>query len=160
MNKEVIRHHILHQLRVECDNATRSATAAHEAATNEESKAENKYDTRGLEASYLAEGQSRRVLELEQAIALYEKLEIVEFTEQTPIRLTALVTLEDHQSQSKCLFIGPVSGGLKVAIDELECMVVTPQSPLGSSLLGKRVDDEVSINTAGRSVHYDIVKVI
>ena len=28
-------------------------------ATNEENKAEDKYDTRGLEASYLAHGQSK-----------------------------------------------------------------------------------------------------
>ena len=37
-----------------------------EAATNEESKAENKYDTRGLEASYMAQAQSLRVSELKK----------------------------------------------------------------------------------------------
>lgn len=33
-------------------------------ATHEDTKAENKYDTHGLEASYLARAQSERVLDL------------------------------------------------------------------------------------------------
>ena len=36
-----------------------------QAATHEESKAENEYDTRGLEASYLAGAQSKRAAEIE-----------------------------------------------------------------------------------------------
>ena len=39
---------------------TKAALAAHEAATHSESKAEDQYDTRGLEASYLAGAQSKR----------------------------------------------------------------------------------------------------
>ena len=42
------------------DVLTRAAQTAYEAATAEENIAENKYDTLGLEASYLATGQARR----------------------------------------------------------------------------------------------------
>lgn len=159
INKESVRKDILRQLRDDYENAIQSAADAHDAATNEESKAENKYDTRGLEASYLAEGQSRRVAELEQAIAMYEKLEIAEFTGESPIRLTALVTLEDSLEHCKRLFIGPVSGGMKVVLGELEYMVVTPKAPLGRSLIGKRVGEEVTISAAGCTTHYDIIDI-
>lgn len=159
INKESIRKAILRQLRDDYNNAIQSAADAHDAATNEESKAENKYDTRGLEASYLAEGQSRRVAELEQAIAMYEKLDVAELTDGSPIRLTALVTLEDAQAQCKRLFIGPVSGGLKVVLEDVEYMVVTPKAPLGGSLIGKHVGDEVTINAAGNTTHYDIIDI-
>lgn len=149
----------MRQLRDNYDCAIKSAAAAHDAATNEESKAENKYDTRGLEASYLAEGQSRRVAELEQAVATYEQLELAEFTDASSIRLTALVTLEDAQEQCKCFFIGPLSGGLKVAQGDIECMVVTPEAPLGKTLIGKFVGEEIMLDIAGSKVYYSIVDI-
>ena len=37
----------------------KAARASHAEATHESSKAESKYDTRGLEAAYLAGGQAR-----------------------------------------------------------------------------------------------------
>ncbi len=148
---------MLRQLRDDYKSAIKSAADAHDAATNDESKAENKYDTRGLEASYLAEGQSRRVAELEQSIATYEKLELALFTGLSPVRLTALVTLEDAQQQCKRLFIGPVSGGLKVSLEGEAYMVVTPKAPLGAALMGKHIGDEVMITSAGQVLHYDIV---
>ena len=45
-----------------------------EEATDEQSKAENKYDTRGLEASYLARGQSRQARETEAALEQFAAL--------------------------------------------------------------------------------------
>jgi transcription elongation GreA/GreB family factor len=161
INKEHIRQGILSQLRVDYENAVRSANTAHEAATNEESKAENKYDTRGLEASYLAEGQSRRVAEIEEEVAVYEKLEFTHFTGQAKIRLTALVTLQegDNENTTRCLFIGPCSGGLKVVLDRLDCLVVTAKAPLGKALIGRYVGDEITINSSGSMVYYDIVDV-
>ena len=53
---------------------TRAAKASHAEATAEENRAENKYDTRGLEASYLATGQANKVLELEAAIEAFSDL--------------------------------------------------------------------------------------
>ena len=158
-DKEFIRQGILRQLRIEHQNAIRSARVAHEAATNDESKAENKYDTRGLEASYLAEGQSRRVAELEDALAVYEKIELIQFDDDTPVRITALVTLEDEHEDSQDLFIGPLSGGLKIKSNEREYLLVTPNAPLGSALIGKRVGDEVTINTPGSTRHYEIINI-
>lgn len=45
---------------------TASARSAHQAATHEESKAADRHDTFAVEASYLAAGQSARVMELEK----------------------------------------------------------------------------------------------
>lgn len=160
MDKEQIRLAILAQLRADLDNAVRAANAAHDAATNEESKAENKYDTRGLEASYLAAGQSRRVQEIEQAITDYEQLPIVDFNDDSSIRLSALVTLEDLDENQRFLFIGPHSGGLKVVIGSSECTVVTPKAPLGQALMGRLVGDEVTINTTGNGCSYEIIAIL
>ncbi len=159
IDKEIIRQTILTQLSKDHNNAVLAANTAHAAATNEESKAENKYDTRGVEASYLAEGQSRRVADLDVAIAAYEGLPLYEFDENTPIRLTALVTLVDSDDNNRCLFVGPDGGGLVLALTTGECIVVTPMAPLGKALIGKVVGDEVVIKAANQTTSYEIISV-
>jgi len=159
IDKEIIRQAVLVQLNKDYQNAVQAANTAHAAATNEESKAENKYDTRGVEASYLAEGQSRRVAELEASIAVYEGLHLSKFDENTKIRLTALVNLVDSDDNNRCLFVGPDGGGLILALSIGECIVVTPMAPLGKALIGKCVGDEVVINAAGQTISYEILSI-
>ena len=59
-NKAQLHDLILNALQGLVDNAQAAVDRAYEAATHEENIAENKYDTLGLEASYLTQGQSRR----------------------------------------------------------------------------------------------------
>src|SRR3954468_3061318 len=91
----------------------KAARAAHAEATHESSKAENKYDTRGLEAAYLAGGQARQAKEILESIALYEALVTKDFGHGEPIGLTALVELETDGARSH-YFIGPKNGGLEI----------------------------------------------
>jgi hypothetical protein len=72
----------------------KAARASHAEATHESSKAESKYDTRGLEAAYLAGGQARQAKEILDSIKLYETLTTRDFAADEPIDLTALVELD------------------------------------------------------------------
>src|SRR5258705_13951800 len=72
----------------------KAARAAHAEATHESSKAENKYDTRGPEAAYLAGGQARQAKEILESIKVYGSLHLKEFGATDPIELSALVELE------------------------------------------------------------------
>ena len=58
---------VLDRLAEDLLQAEQAAQAAHETATHEENIAENKYDTLGLEAAYLATGQVRRAEAVRQA---------------------------------------------------------------------------------------------
>ena len=60
MNKRAIIKKIIAKLTGELEVYFRAAQYARDEATHEQNKAENKYDTRGLEASYLARGQSKQ----------------------------------------------------------------------------------------------------
>jgi hypothetical protein len=117
-------------------NAARSAQAE---ATNEQSKAENKYDTRGLEASYLAHGQSRQARETEVARQQLANLPLRDFGAEDAVDLGALVELD-----GTLYFIGPSAGGTEVMHEGREVLVITPQSPLGQELIGKRRGDRVA----------------
>ena len=60
MDKLLLQQQVLERLAEDLLQAEQAMRAAHETATHEENIAENKYDTLGLEAAYLATGQARR----------------------------------------------------------------------------------------------------
>jgi transcription elongation GreA/GreB family factor len=148
VNKRLIINKIVAKLAGELEVYFRAAHYARAEATHEQNKAENKYDTRGLEASYLAHGQSRQAAEIEAAIAEFEKLNPRPFSADEAIGLGALVTLE-HGGETLLYFIGPRAGGTEVVQDKKEIFVITPQSPLGSRLMGKKRGDRPALNLGG-----------
>ena len=76
MNKRALIDKIIAHLAAERELATKAARAAHAESTHEQSKADNKYDTRGLEASYLAHGQAQQAAEIGEAILRFESLAV------------------------------------------------------------------------------------
>jgi transcription elongation GreA/GreB family factor len=136
----------------------KAARAAHAEATHESSKAENKYDTRGLEAAYLAGGQARQAKEILESIKVYGSLSLREFGTADPIDLSALVELETA-GEVGTYFIGPRSGGLEVSYKGAEIMVITPHSPLGQQLMGKKTGQRWTTNFNGSRMNYRIVSV-
>src|SRR5437660_4305002 len=91
----------------------KAARASHEEATHESSRAESKYDTRGLEASYLAGGQARQARDIMESMKLYGSLATRDFAPGDLIDLTAVVKLEMNGEPS-VYFLGPKSGGVEV----------------------------------------------
>jgi transcription elongation GreA/GreB family factor len=147
---------IVEQLEHDREVTQASLKAAHEAATHEESKAENKYDTRGLEAAYLADGQRRRLTEIEAALVAYRNLQAG--SQSTVVRVGSLVLLESEGAE-RWVFLGPDGAGLKVEVRGAEILVISPRSPLGAAILGAALDDEIDVNVGGRRHRYSIVHI-
>jgi len=159
MNKRLLKKKIVARLTEELETYLRAARASRAEATHEQSRAENKYDTRGLEASYLAKGQSRQVAELESAIATFEKMEIKNFTEGSGIEVGAVVTVE-HRGEKTTYFIATKAGGTEVIYDRNEVLVITPQSPLGEQLMEKKQGDRLKLALNGAPDPYLVVSVV
>lgn len=145
INKEQIVTLIIDELKQELNQAISAANEAHSAAVDDQSIAETQYDTLAIEASYLAEGQSRRVLELQTAIHDYQALTLTLFNENTPISLTSLVQLSKDIISKHWFFIGPASGGFRCELSEQKITVITPHSPMGQALIGKIQEDDIDI---------------
>jgi transcription elongation GreA/GreB family factor len=159
MTKEQLLHSIITALRADLAVLSTAARAAHKAATHEECIPDNKYDTTALEASYIAQGQANRAQEIRAAKESYRTLTLFAFDDDTPIRLTALVTLEDAGGNVRRLFLGPQAGGMKIIDGATEIVVITPGSPLGRGLLGLRTGDEVRAGDAATDMTFTIVAV-
>ncbi|MCX4219480.1 GreA/GreB family elongation factor [Pseudomonas sp. MCal1] len=160
MNKQTVHQLILDRLRVDLDIAERAAQTAYETATHEENIAENKYDTLGLEASYLAAGQAKRVEEIRHSLALCQNLTLRAYDDQRGIEVRALLGLEDEKGREQWLFLAPDAAGLKVDVVGQPITVITPRSPLGKSLLGKFEGDEVEILVAGTRQQFAVTEVL
>ncbi|MGE1154257.1 GreA/GreB family elongation factor [Pseudomonas kitaguniensis] len=158
MNKHAVHQLVLEKLSVDLDVAQRAAQTAYETATHEENIAENKYDTLGLEASYLAAGQARRVEEIKQALTLCHMMQLQAYDDQRGIQVGALLGLEDENGRQQWLFLAPDAAGLKVDVVGQPVTVITPRSPLGKSLLGKFEGDEVQIVVAGARQHFTVTE--
>jgi transcription elongation GreA/GreB family factor len=161
MNKTQIHQLIIEQLTLDLAVQFNAAKAAHEASTHEENIPDNKYETLALEASYVAQGQANRAQEIRRALEVYKQLTLQNFDDESSIGLTALVIMVDDNAISKTVFIGPLEGGMKL-VDQItgtEIVVITPASPLGRDLIGRRVGDQINIGIGRDSKEFEIAEV-
>lgn len=157
LDKRAVIAAVVASLEAEVVRLATAARATHAEATDAENKAENKYDTRGLEASYLAHGQSLAAHELALALTQYAALTAREFGRGDPVSLGALVTVA--APTPSVYFLGPGAGGTEVRVGDRAVTVLTPQSPLGRQLMGRRQGEVLPSIVAGRSVALTIAYV-
>ena len=158
VNKIALRDRILDQLRNELALQTQAALISREEAISEESKPENQYDMHSQEAAYLAEGQARLAAEIAANIVLYEGMSVPAIPADGLVVLGAAVAVE-HGGSRTWYFIGPRAGGLELELDGIALLVLTPQSPLGRELLGKRVGDSVRVQTRSGFVTHRVAEI-
>ena len=130
------------ELKLRLERLAKAAMDAHAAATDPGSKAESKYDTRNLEASYLASGQARHVEEMAKAVRIFESLTLPEFEMDEPIEAGALVEVDMDDGEAFFLLV-PAAGGLSVMWEDREITLLTPESGLYQKLLGLNVGDQL-----------------
>ncbi len=132
--------------------------ATYEAATHEESKPENKYDTRGLEASYLAGAQAKRISEIEELLVILTHLQVKDFGENDKINSSALIEVESQGRRSH-FFIMVKGGGLAVKFEGLNIQIITPNSPVGGALLSRKKGDVAIVENGSQIREYEILNI-
>jgi transcription elongation GreA/GreB family factor len=153
MDKFALTRSIISQLEAELALQTEAALGSREEATNEESRAEDKYDMRSQSAAYLAAGQAKLATDIAAALSAWKALTLRAFGPGDEIASGAVVTLE-AKGRTAAYLVGPHSGGLEARDGESTATVVTCASPLGRQLLGRRVGDAVQIaDRLGPVVH-------
>jgi transcription elongation GreA/GreB family factor len=147
---------ILQQLEEELRFVEQASKAAHEAATSEESKPENEYDTRALEASYLAEAQAKRAVELKRMIA---GLRSMPRTGKTAVIESGSVVELDADGTPVFYAVLPFGAGLAATVNGKKVSVVTLESPLGQVIVGKKVGDIFEFRRSGSVKEFAVKQV-
>src|SRR4051794_21966486 len=135
MDKFLLQQQVLNRLAEDLLQAEQAVRAAHETATHEENIAENKYDTLGLEAAYLATGQLRRAEAIRQALATWRQFRPRPYDVRKGIQLGALVCLVDSDDKQQHLFLGPDGGSMKLVSGTQLVQVISSEAPLGRAML-------------------------
>ncbi|MCE4538277.1 GreA/GreB family elongation factor [Pelomonas sp. P7] len=159
MDKFLLQQQVLERLAEDLLQTERAARTAHETATHEENIAENKYDTLGLEAAYLATGQARRAEEIRQAMANWRQFRPGAYDAGKGIQLGALVCLAGADGNEQQLFLGPAGGSMKLVCGAEAVQVISSDAPLGRALLGKCEGDEVSLQGAPVRQRFEVLRV-
>lgn len=131
----------------------RAHADARAGATHEEAKPENDKDTRALEQSYLARGQAMRIEALKAGLAA---LNVLALTATDTAQPGALVEASEDDGKPVFFFLAPEGGGTKL---EGGVQVVTPASPLGAALSGKRAGDDVELKVGAKTRQLTVVRV-
>ncbi len=157
VNKNDILALITIRLRADLSVCEQAVAIARDTATHKDTQGSSRYETMGLEASYLAQGQGQRLLEIERALGYFTLLKLP--SSNGTVALTSLVELQDADGNTQFLWLAPEAGGMKVDYVGKSITVVTPRSPLGRCLIGKQLRDcfEVTINGAPRE--YEVVSI-
>lgn len=150
ISKSAIVKQIIKQLGEELEMLAGASRKMHDDASDEQNKAEDQYDTRGLETAYLASSQARQATATEEALAAYQAMQLAKFTATSPISISALIELETRREKI-WYFLGPAGGGLEVG----EVLTITPESPIGTELVGKQAGEKFKF----RNQEFKIVSV-
>jgi transcription elongation GreA/GreB family factor len=143
MKKKSLLNFIAH-FEKELDGLLKSAKSAHQAATHEESRAEDRHDTFAIEASYLAAGQAERVKDLRRT--LQELNQYLQSNTQSPISadLGVLIVLEAEGKKTYSLMLKN-GGGTQTQVDGVTVTLLSPSSPLGDHVIGLVKGDSFTV---------------
>ena len=132
---------LLASLRASLEAMAASAESDRAGATHAENRQEGAKDMRATEQSYIARGKAMRAEELADELGRIEQLAMPRLGDDTPIVAGALVHLA-VEDEDKLVLLLPAAGGTKITVSEQTITVITPASPIGRALLGKRVGDD------------------
>jgi len=98
------------------------------------------------------------LLELERAILMYRFLPLREFSDDDVIAPGSLTELE-LSGKKIWIFLVPQHGGLVTQFNGKPVQVLTPHSPLGEAMLGKKKGEPVEVLSASGVRIYRIIRI-
>jgi transcription elongation GreA/GreB family factor len=147
MDKQFLVEQLSEHLRQSASVAKKASQAAAEIARDGATPAEKREDARvALEFSGLAKGQTARAARVAAEISTLEVFRPAKLAPKGPIALGAIVEVEDGE-MGRTFFLAPVGAGVELTGPGGDgfLSVVTPISPIGKAVLGKRVGDTVEV---------------
>lgn len=155
MDKRLIIEKLVHNVKRDLELATDAQESSSSFKFESDMKQESKYDTRSIEAGYLAQGQAKRVEELKLELKLIEEIPLHSFSPDDEIAVGALLDIELNK-RKKLYFLSTTAGGTVLDINGEIVLVISVFSPIGSSVMGLKVGDDFELETQAGVREYKI----
>ena len=157
--------YLIEQLAEHLRETARTARIAMEAANTEAREgatpAERREDSRvAQENSGLARGHRQRLERATSELAMLERFRPGRFAAKSPVAVGAIVEVEDG-AEGRTLFLAPVGAGVELTGPGGDgyLSVVTPSSPIGRAVMGRRVGDVVEVIVNGEATEWTLTYV-
>jgi transcription elongation GreA/GreB family factor len=147
MDKKFLVEQLSERLREASQVARKASQAAADQARDGATPAEKREDARtALEFGALAKGQKERADRLAAELGTLAIFNPKDLSPQSPISLGAIVEVEDGDL-GRTFFLAPVGAGVELTGPGGDgfLSVVTPVSPIGKAVLGRKVGDSVEV---------------
>lgn len=128
------------QLQNKIDVMKSALADSDESASGDETKSEGKYDTRAIEAAYLAEAQAEQLVLAEESLSLFLNFDPGPYEVGDEVGVGALVEV-DQEGEICFYFLAPTAGGLMTSYLGCDVTVITPDSRLYQELVDKKMGD-------------------
>ena len=145
MDKALILRETINALEEELRRQLAAQEMAADGATHSEARAETKWDTCGLEQSYLARGHARQFETLAGKMEELRTFIPPDFQAKS-IGIGALVETEMAGERS-LFFLLNFGGGIELNVSGRKITVITVKSPAGAALLGKKQGELFSVRS-------------
>lgn len=155
IDKKNILIKLIENLQSELGEVEGAAKSTRDLATQDDLKSEGKYDTRAIEASYLASAQQKRVEEIKIDIQMLEEIEI---QNSKKLQMGSLALIE-YKGNERYYFLTSTSGGTMLTVDGQTILVISVFSPLGNGALGLVEGESFEVETPKELRTYKVLKV-
>jgi len=153
MDKRFLIEQLAEQLRASASVARKAGLAAEEEARDGATAAEKRENARvSQENGGLARGQAQRAQKVMAEMAVLETFRPAPLAKGAAIRLGAVVEVEDEEEGvGRTFFLAPVGAGTELTGPDGDgfLSVVTPQSPIGKAVLGRKVGESIDVTVEG-----------
>ncbi len=150
MNKEWFVTQLGQHLRQSAQVARRVVSAAPQEALSGATASEKTADGRVLlEYANLARAQIRRADQVTDDLAALDAFRPARLGKGAAITVGAIVEVDDG-SEGRTFFLAPVGAGIELTMPDGDgfLTVVTPASPVGRAVLGRKLGDTVEVTVA------------
>jgi hypothetical protein len=144
--KSKLRDQVIHQLNSDLTGLKKAAAETHSTSTGDENKAEGKYDTQSIEASYLADAQSAQAKQLEEGIYKLRNLPLTDDPDTALLGSIVILSSDDDDHQ---FFLLPAGGGITLEYENLPLTVITPESPIGKRIIATTIAEQLKDTPIG-----------
>jgi transcription elongation GreA/GreB family factor len=161
MDKRFMVEQLAARIRESAQVAMRERAAAAIEARDGASPDEKRVDGRvALEYANLARAQGRRADSALDDLALLDGFVPPPLPPRAPVAIGAIVEVEDGD-EGRTIFLAPAGAGIELTMPDGDgfLTVVTPASPLGRAMIGRRVGDTVEVTVKGEPKEWTLTYV-
>jgi len=141
------------------ESLTAAQKTVQSGATHPEARQEHPKDTRSTEAGYLARGLAERVETVRDGIRALSLMPVRDLADDDVASPGALVTIADEDGDEAVYLLAPAGGGERLVVAGCDILVLTPQSPLGAAIAGRRRGDAVEVDLPSGRLRAEVTHV-